>query len=534
MLSIDRPLVLALIPAALPALIFAVARFRAAERAVGSFAPSGGARRRRLRLSFFSRLACFLLSWSFAAVAASGVSWGTERVPVQRSGAAVCLVFDISHSMEAEDAHGLSRLEAERQYARALLPLLSGTSVAAVLAKGGGFVAVPLTEDSAALGTIVDSLSPSLLTAAGSSLGKGIDAALGALGARGAASASIWVFTDGDETDGALEGALVRSARRRVPVTFVGFGSEEGAEVAAGGSGRLVRTRLRSEELSALAARVNRSAMLGQDGEAVRFVRADSRSSAHSLLSSLSSSSGGTATEVRPVRRHPLFVALSLAFFALSFVLGELDFRRLARRSAGAAALSLVLSSCSGGGAKMGVLEGAWAFRNGDLRSATAGFYGAAEDESEGEEARNYALFGLASTYIELGELDAAMERLGQISVESDGGVPRNPALAGAVAYNRGVVLARRGDFRAAEECFREAVLADGANVDARVNLELCAREGAAAARGGESELKGVSESRSPELDAKQRAIFNLIRQTEQDRYKNMGGTEENEDVLDY
>lgn len=74
------------------------------------------------------------ISWMMLVLAYAGISWGTNLVPVQKSGNAVSFVFDISYSMEAEDAAGgLSRLESAANYAEVLLSRMEGTSVSVVL-----------------------------------------------------------------------------------------------------------------------------------------------------------------------------------------------------------------------------------------------------------------------------------------------------------------------------------------------------------------------------------------------------------------
>lgn len=55
-------------------------------------------------------------------LAFAGFSWGTYLEPVQKSGTAVSLVFDISYSMNAEDAPGgMTRLEAVKIFGDAFV-----------------------------------------------------------------------------------------------------------------------------------------------------------------------------------------------------------------------------------------------------------------------------------------------------------------------------------------------------------------------------------------------------------------------------
>ena len=112
----------------------------------------------------------------------AGFYWGTNLVPVQKTGTSVSFVFDISNSMLAEDGpNGMSRLKAAGVFAEKLLDKMeeenSSTPVSVVLAKGDGVTAIPLTEDYALIESLLDVLSPNLMTAPGTSLSKGILAA---------------------------------------------------------------------------------------------------------------------------------------------------------------------------------------------------------------------------------------------------------------------------------------------------------------------------------------------------------------------
>ena len=113
-------------------------------------------------------LRCF--AWIMLVFAYAGFSWGTYEGPVQKSGSAVSFVFDISYSMTADDAPGgLTRLKAAARYADMLLSRMEGVSVSVVLAKGDGIIVVPLTEDRAIVRSLLETLSPNLMSAAGTS-----------------------------------------------------------------------------------------------------------------------------------------------------------------------------------------------------------------------------------------------------------------------------------------------------------------------------------------------------------------------------
>ena len=143
--------------------------------------------------------------------------------------------FDISYSMMANDAPDKkTRLEAAANYAQMLLSHMKGIPVTVVLAKGDGVLVVPLTEDKAVVETLLESLNPKLISSVGTSLGKGIIAAHKGFPTNSSLANRIWVFTDGDETDGLLEKSILDCVRSGVSVSLIGFGSEQEIQVIDG------------------------------------------------------------------------------------------------------------------------------------------------------------------------------------------------------------------------------------------------------------------------------------------------------------
>ncbi len=118
-------------------------------------------------LSFFSFL--------FIVLAYLGISWGTYVTPVLKSGNSVAMVFDISYSMLANDGpENVSRLEAASVYAKKMLTRMNDVNISVVAAKGEGIIAIPLTQDYSLIESLLDVISPELMTMPGTSLGKGI------------------------------------------------------------------------------------------------------------------------------------------------------------------------------------------------------------------------------------------------------------------------------------------------------------------------------------------------------------------------
>lgn len=493
-----------------PALVFDAAR----AKALSAWAPRSAAPK------IFFRAA----AWISLVFALSGFSWGTRKIPVQKNGAALSLVFDISWSMDARDSRGgLSRLESAAECAISLLESLDGVPVSVTLAKGEGVAAIPLSSDTSAARALVESLSPRLMSAAGTSLEKGVLAALKSFPENSARKNFICLFTDGDETEGSLSSAAEECAKNGVEVWIAGFGSESGAEVLAGDGRTKAFTALREKSLREAA------------GE--RYFLGGEKRSGEKLLSSLRSAGGGTISfrEI-PADRRAIFLSLAILFLLLDILCAESKLfggseKKSAREKFRILALCLAcaLSLCSCGAKNMGeILTGAWAWRQGKNQKASANFLRVAERaERSGEsEAEWRAKFDLAATFISMGEDAAALKYLSRIPDGASG------ETRFAAAYNLGVVHFRALMYAEAARDFKKALEIDGTKIEAKKNLELSRLMAfEKTARADEKEAKKISGK--AEGDAED-ALFSAMREIDRNRWKSKESSEWTENSLDY
>ena len=559
-ITIDRPYAFYGLLFIIPAVIYVVVRYRYLSRLLGGFVsadPVKSFSAGRLRTGLILRTFCRVFSWILLVCAYAGISWGAIAVPVQKNGHAVSLVFDISYSMMAKDAPGgVSRLKAATEYAEMLLQHTSGLSVSVVLVKGDGFIAIPLTEDTAMVYSLLENLSPELMSAPGSSLGKGIETAIRSFPQNSAQSETVWVFTDCEETDGLLEPSLDDAAKYSVPVTFIGFGSEKGTKIITGDGKTKVETSLHSTAVSGIITRVLKRSVIDRrlrsSGAPIfQYVNATDSGSALKVLKTVENGnsvgkndigideSQSVSYELKQQQKKTTFIVLSIILFALGFVLGEFDFRSVKRRftlkkkkateSVLVVLMCLMVVSCSGSvNDSRRILQSTWAWHQKKYRQATAGFLRVVKDnEQNGSYQKQYALLGLASTYIMLDENEAALNRIKQIAPDA----PKPVRFA--ALYNAGIIKFREGDYSTAEEYFRDALLVDGTNIDAKINFELCSRQAQfKKVKGGEQELTPSSESQSGNPDM-ENAIFKRIRENDRKLWKNRE-TNQSTSQLDY
>lgn len=460
-----------------------------------------------------------ILRWIFLAAALvcailaySGLSWGNYLASVQKNSSCVAMVFDISHSMMADDCpDGMTRLEAASIYAKQLISRMDDAAVSVVIAKGDGMEIIPMTQDKSAVTSLLDVLSPALMTEPGSSIGKGILQARRSIPANFSYAGKIWVFTDGEESDGALAGALEECMRGGIPVTIIGFGKETESAVLAGDGVTTVRTALRSEKVREAIRTADEKYRILAGHQPIQYVNFLEKGSAVRLLDQLKKSGTEnlvTSYEVRPVPRHQIFMIFAAVFVALSFILPE--FAQVALTTVFLA----VLGGCS---AETGfVMRGTYAYHQGKFRTAIAEFKKAAEsaEQSENQQALDYALYNLGSTYAAMDEREAAEKYFLAVSNEAP------DSLRFAAFYNIGILAHKNGDFEAARDNFRKALEIDSHSIDAKINMELSLQVANQGAREAQSEAIQGSEEKDGQSDL-EKSIFEHIKENDQKQWKN-------------
>ena len=124
--------------------------------------------------------------------------YGSRTVPVQKNGSAVALIFDISYSMNAKDMPmDSTRLGYAAAYAYQLLDKMENIPVSVILTKGISITAIPQTNDYNSIFSLLQKLSPNLISAPGSDIASGIDCALQTFLAKTAQTSAIILFTKG-------------------------------------------------------------------------------------------------------------------------------------------------------------------------------------------------------------------------------------------------------------------------------------------------------------------------------------------------
>ena len=478
----------------------------------------------RLKKILFVRSACLAISFIFILLARAGLTWGTYLVPVQKSGHSVAMVFDISNSMLAKDCAGnTSRLEASAIYAKKLLSKMEGTPVSVVIAKGDGIAAIPLTDDSAMVESLLEVMSPGLMTVPGSSIGKGILKAKESFNTNFSSAGRIWVFTDGEETDGQLSSALLECQKAGIPVTLIGFGSEKESPVLTGDGKTQVMTALRRDRLEKAISEASSRFRFFNNHDNLLYINSQEKGSAVQLLSQLrfgATENLITSYEVKPVPRYKLFLSLAAIFLILSYIVTEFNFVRffgtknLKPAAAALTLFTLTFTGCSSETAN--ILKGTISYQQKKYRHSVSCFMEASENAAADANrlAQSYALYDLGTAYIMLGEDEAALEHFKSIAEDAP------DAVRYSAFYNAGVLAWRNSDFDKARDYFRKALEIDSSKMDAKINFELSMQQSQAKGKQNQSNQIQASQEEAAPQNLEQ-AVFQHIKENDQKQWKN-------------
>ena len=470
-----------------------------------------------IRSLFISLSACMLI------FAYAKISWGTHFMPVQKNGTSVSFVFDISNSMLAKDGpEGSTRLQAASLYAEKLLSKMDGNPVSVVLAKGDGVTAVPLTEDYTMIESLLEVISPALMTVPGSSIGKGILKAKESFPSNYSTAGRIWVFTDGEETDSQLKNALTECITSGIPVTIIGFGAEAESQVLAGDGKTYVSSALRTEKIQKTIEDVKKNLSYYKNQTPITFINSTERGSGMKLLSQLNDNQNQVITyEAKPVPRYKFFLLLAVLFFAFSYIFTEFDFSKLFSDSKKLANVvlvfgifgSLFLSGCSSQTAS--ILKGTYAFRQKQYKHAVSCYLTAVQNADENNpDAYYYSLFDLGTAYSMLDENEAAMEKFAKVSEDAPA------AVLYAVYYNSGVIAHKNGEYDKALDYFRQALEVDSTRIEAKINMELSIQLAEENVQHNEKKSLPSSEQKSP-VPEMEKSVFDRVKENDKKQWKN-------------
>jgi Ca-activated chloride channel homolog len=230
-----------LVAAAVAVMWYGRFRRRKIRLALGIESPAQakGSRRNTAMLGRL-RAAVVLAAMALLVVAAAGPRVGTEPREIELSGLDIVVALDVSRSMLAEDV-APSRLDRAREEVLRLAERAGDDRIGLVTFAADAFMQMPLTSDRAALRLFLQTASPDMIPAQGTSFANMLAVAARVFDGSGEVqdrSRVLLIVSDGEDHEAGIEPPLRRLREMGVVVLALGVGTTEGALIPVLEDGR--------------------------------------------------------------------------------------------------------------------------------------------------------------------------------------------------------------------------------------------------------------------------------------------------------
>ena len=173
----------------------------------------------------------FILGFfTFGILAVARPQWGTRLETVHRRGVDIIAALDTSYSMNTEDV-APNRLEKAKGEIRRLLQRSEGDRIGLVTFSGQAMVQCPLTLDHGSIELFLDAAGAGMGPEPGTSLASAIRTATSAFIEKERKYKVLILFTDGEDLEGEVDGAIRAAKEAGVIIYAIGIGTPQGKPI---------------------------------------------------------------------------------------------------------------------------------------------------------------------------------------------------------------------------------------------------------------------------------------------------------------
>lgn len=412
----------------------------------------------------------FILAVALMIVALAGPQWGARAVMLQRRGLDIVVALDVSRSMLAEDVKP-NRLQRAKREISAVLDRLKGDRIGIVVFSGDAFVQCPLTLDASAARMLLDATGINSGGRPGTAVSEAIEEAT-RMYEEGEKQFKVMILvTDGEGTEGDALAAAQDASALGVRIYTVGVGTPQGEPIPDFDE-RGNQTGFKKDEggqivLSKLDEVTLQKVALATNG---RYFRAGpSQMELDALFDELSTlekkeMEGRLFTEFE--QRFHYFLLPAFLLLALEMAIPG---RSRTKKSVSALLVLFVLFASPAHADQFAKRNntGNKLLEDGKVDSAITE-YQAARVERPSEPG---VVYNLGSAYHQKGVFDTAATQLQSTLAHVEG------ALKPSAYYNLGNTLYRMQEYEAAIQSYKQALIANPDDIDAKHNLELTLRK---------------------------------------------------------
>ena len=182
----------------------------------------------------------------------------------------IIIALDISNSMLAStDKGSFSRLEMAKNAIYKLIENLNHEKLGLVVFAGQAVMQIPITHDYSAFQVILKSISPSFITAQGTTLGDAIDLSISSFSPEDKNQKLLIIISDGEDHEGDIEQYTKKAKQEGIKIYTVGIGSTRGTPIYIDGS--VLKDESDEIVMSKLNETILRTIAKNTDGEYSKF-----------------------------------------------------------------------------------------------------------------------------------------------------------------------------------------------------------------------------------------------------------------------
>jgi Ca-activated chloride channel homolog len=369
----------------------------------------------------------FLLKFIIAALALTAIiiaiinpQFPGKMDKVERKGVDVMIALDVSNSMLAEDIKP-NRLEKAKELIGYLMNDLQNDRVGLILFAGRAYMQMPLTTDHGAARMYVQNAGPLIVPSQGTMIAEALKLGASAFNSKERKYKSIVLITDGEDHDPASIEMAEQLAANGVMVNTVGIGSASGVPIPDPNTGQFKKDELGNTIISKL--NEQELKQISATTQGIYVNTEDAGRAAAAIMKKLSTIQE-TAIEDAAFKEYthyfPWFAGLAIILLLIEFLLPERKMKLAV----------ILLFVCGGANAQdADIINGNKLFREGKYEEAEK-IYGALADKNP------------------------------DISTKQQ------------LIYNKGVALSKQNKLEESIAAYKQAVIMNPGDEDARVNLQ--------------------------------------------------------------
>ena len=207
------------------------------------------------------RLCAFLLTLAAAVLLIFMIARPRSGIVEQeetRHGIEAVIMVDVSNSMQATDV-APSRLETAKFLLNSLIDNMQDDKIALGIFAGEAYMQLPITSDYSAAKSMVNSLSPSMISMQGTHIAAALDMANHGFSENRKGDKAIILITDGENHEGNVEEVIRKLVKEKRKLFILGIGTPQGSTIPTGNgplldeNGEPVVSALNEELLSSIA-----------------------------------------------------------------------------------------------------------------------------------------------------------------------------------------------------------------------------------------------------------------------------------------